>query len=157
ELQNVQGRFPMPDFTGHYRKALKQGYVQVGGALRYFKYDDVLPNDAFNLSGSTWGWGVSLSGAWKATPNDTVHFQVIDGQGVENYFNDAPIDVGIQKQPGNAVTPVTGKALGDLGFVLFLDHTYNERWTSSIGYSRVQISNSDGQAANAYKNGDYLA
>jgi len=29
--------------------------------------------------------------------------------------------------------------------------------TSSIGYSRVDISNSNGQAANAYKSGQYLS
>src|SRR5207342_3234706 len=34
ELQNIQGRFPSPDFTGHYRHGAKWGYVQVGGALR---------------------------------------------------------------------------------------------------------------------------
>jgi hypothetical protein len=157
ELQHVTGRYTMPDITGHFRKAGKRGYVQVGAALRYFKWDDNIPNDAFNLSGSTWGGGVSLSGAWKPDPNNTLHFQVIDGQGIENYFNDAPIDVGVQKQPGNAVTPVTGKALGDLGFVLFLDHNWNDKWSSSVGWSRVEISNSDGQAANAYKNGDYFA
>ena len=40
ELQNVKARFPSPDFTGHYRKGGKWGYVQVGGALRYIAYDD---------------------------------------------------------------------------------------------------------------------
>jgi hypothetical protein len=82
---------------------------------------------------------------------------VIEGQGVENYFNDAPIDVGVQKNPGNAVTPVIGKALGDFGLVVYLDHTWNERFTSSLGYSRVDISNSDGQAPNAYKAGQYAS
>ena len=41
------------------------GYVQIGGALRYLAYDDLLPNDAFDLNGHNWGWGVSLSGAVK--------------------------------------------------------------------------------------------
>ena len=31
ELQNVRGRYPSPDFTGHYRAAQKWGYLQVGG------------------------------------------------------------------------------------------------------------------------------
>jgi hypothetical protein len=157
ELQNVKGRFPMPDFTGHVRKAAKKGYVQVGGALRYFKYDDNLPNDAFNLSGSAWGWGISVSAAYKPDANNTLHFQIIDGQGVENYFNDAPIDVGIQKQPGNTVTPVIGKALGDFGLVIYLDHNWNATTSSAIGYSRVDISNSDGQAPSAYKSGQYMS
>ncbi len=157
ELQNVKGRFPSPDFTGHYRYADKWGYVQLGGALRYIAYDDTLPNDAFNLSGHVWGWGISVSSALKPTPNDTLHLQVIEGQGVENYFNDAPIDVGIAKNPGNAVTPVVGKALGDFGLVLYLDHNWNDKMSSSIGYSRVDISNSDGQTANAYKSGQYMS
>ena len=157
ELQNVRGRFPMPDFTGHYRHADKWGYVQVGGALRYIGYDDLLPNDPFNLSGHVWGYGVSVSAGLKPTPSDTLHLQVIEGQGVENYFNDAPIDVGVQKNPGNAVTPVVGKALGDFGMVVYLDHTWNNRFTSSVGYSRVDISNSDGQSANAYKSGQYAS
>jgi hypothetical protein len=155
ELQNVKGRFPAPDFTGHYRHADTWGYVQVGGALRYLAYDDLIPNDAFDLSGHVWGWGLAVSAGLKPTPRDVVHLQVVDGQGVENFFNDAPIDVGVQTNPGNAVTPVVGKALGDFGLVAYLDHTWNDRMTSSIGYSRVDISNSDGQAPNAYKNGQY--
>ena len=157
ELQNVRGRFPRPDFTGHYRHALPRGYVQVGGALRYFAYDDLLPNDQFDLSGSNWGWGIALSAGLKPTPNDTLHFQIVEGAGIENYFNDAPIDIGVKTNPGNTVTPVTGEPLGDFGLVIYLDHTWNEMMTSSIGYSRVDISNSNGQAANAYKSGQYLS
>jgi len=157
ELQNVRGRFPMPDFTGHYRRALPRGYVQVGGALRYLAYDDLLPNDPFDLSGHVWGWGIAVSAGLKPTPKDTVHFQIVEGAGVENYFNDAPIDVGTKTNVGNAVTPVGGEPLGDFGLVIYLDHTWNELMTSSIGYSRVDISNSNGQAANAYKSGQYFS
>ncbi len=157
ELQNIKPRFPRPDFTGHYRFGRKWGYVQVGGALRYIAYDDVLTTDQFDLSGHVWAWGVSLSSNLKAGPRDVVRFQLIEGAGVENYFNDAPIDVGIKSNPGNTVTPVAGKALGDFGLVLYLDHTWNDRFTSAIGYSRVDISNSDGQAPNAYKSGQYLS
>src|SRR5262245_29458781 len=68
ELQNVRGRFPSPDFTGHYRYADKPwGYVQVGGALRYIAYDDLIPNDKFDLSGHVWGWGIAVSAGLKPT------------------------------------------------------------------------------------------
>jgi hypothetical protein len=157
ELQNVKGRFPSPDFTGHYRLAKKWGYVQVGGALRYIAYDDTLPNDRFDLNGHVWGWGVSLSSNLKAGPNDVLRLQVIEGAGVENYFNDAPVDVAVKSNPGNVVTPVVGEALKDFGLVIYLDHTWNSRFSSAIGYSRVDITNSNGQAANAYKNGQYFS
>ena len=156
-IQNLRGRFPMPDFTGHYRHADKWGYVQVGGALRYIAFDDTLPNDPLNLNGHVWGWGIAVSAGLKPTPKDTLHLQVVEGQGVENYFNDAPTDIGLQKNPGNLLTPVSPKALGDFGLVIYLDHNWNDRFSSSIGYSRVDISNSDGQNANAYKTGQYAS
>jgi outer membrane DcaP-like protein len=155
ELQNVRPRFTIPDITGHYRRGAKWGYVQVGGALRYIGYDDLLTTDQFDLSGHVWGWGLSVSSNVKVTPNDTLRLGLVEGAGVENYFNDAPVDVSIKSNPGNAVTPVVGEALGDFGLVLFLDHAWNDRYTTAVGYSRVDISNSNGQAANAYKSGQY--
>jgi hypothetical protein len=158
ELQNVKPRFPSPDFTGHYRLGgRKWGYVQLGGALRKIAYDDLLPNDQFNLNGSVWGWGISVSSNLKLGPDDTLRLQLVEGAGVENYFNDAPVDVAIKSNPGNTVTPVVGQALHDLGIVIYLDHNWNSMYSSAIGYSRVNITNSDGQAANAYKNGDYIS
>jgi len=157
ELQNVKARFPMPDLTGHYRLARKWGHVQVSGAVRKIAYDDLLPGDQFNLSGHVWGWGVSVSSNLKVTPKDVLRLQVVEGAGVENYFNDAPVDVAVKKNPGNAVTPVVGEALNDFGLVLYLDHTWNDRMSTAVGYSRVDISNSDGQAASAYKNGQYAS
>ena len=157
ELQNVKGRFPAPDITGHYRRATSFGYVQFGGALRYIAWDDLLPNDPFNLAGHVWGWGLSFSSNIKPTANDVVRLQVIYGHGVENYFNDAPVDVGIQTNPGNVVTPVTGRALPDFGLVAYLDHNWNKKWTSAIGYSRVDIQNSDLQTPAAFRHGQYAS
>jgi hypothetical protein len=157
ELQNVKGRFPSPDFTGHFRLARKWGYFQFGGAVRYLAYDDLLPNDAFKLSGHVWGWGTSFSSNVKAGKNDVLRLQLVEGAGVENYFNDAPVDVAIKSNPGNAVTPVLGQALRDFGLVIYLDHNWNDRFSSSVGYSRVDITNSNGQSPNAYKNGQYAS
>ena len=157
ELQNVRGRFPAPDLTGHYRRAMSWGYVQLGGALRYIAWDDLLPNDPFQLGGHVWGWGLSLSSNVKATSNDVLRLQVIYGRGVENYFNDAPVDVGVERNPGSAVTPVTGEALPDFGLVAYLDHNWNKKWSTAAGYSRVDINNSDLQSASAYRHGHYAS
>ena len=157
ELQNIKPRFPAPDFTGHYRAATKWGYVQIGGALRYLAYDDLLTNDPLNLNGHVWGGGGSVSSNVKAGKNDVLRLQAIYGAGIENYFNDAPIDVGVQKNPGNVITPVAGKALPIFGLVTYLDHTWNSRFTTAAGYSRVDVTNSDGQAPNAFKVGQYAS
>ena len=61
-----------------------------------------LPNDPFDLNGDVTGWGISLSSNVKATDNDILRLQFVYGHGIENYFNDAPVDVGVKSNPGNA-------------------------------------------------------
>src|SRR4029079_1220819 len=51
ELQNIKGRYPLPDFSGSYKRSEKWGYVRVAGMLREIKWDDLL-QDQFDLSGS---------------------------------------------------------------------------------------------------------
>ena len=87
---------------------------------------------------------------------DTLRAQFTYGEGIQNYFNDAPIDVGLKSNGGNTVTPVTGEALPIFGMVVALDHTWNDKWTTAAFYSRVDVTNSDLQAPNAYKNGPVL-
>ena len=155
ELQNVRGRFPAPDLTGHYRRGAGWGYVQVGGALRYIAYDDLLTTDQFDLDGHVWGWGVSVSSNVKATPNDVLRLQLIYGEGIQNYFNDAPVDVGAKANPGNRVTPVVGDALPILGISAYLDHNWSSKWSTAVGYARVDVDNSDLQTPRAFKIGQY--
>src|SRR5262249_35558813 len=133
------------------------GYVQVGGALRYIAWDDLLPNDAFDLNGHVWGWGISVSSNVKAGANDVLRLQVVYGEGIANYFNDAPVDVGIKTNPGSRITPVTGEALPISGIVAYLDHNWNTKWTSAAGYSRVHLSNSDLQRPDAFRTGQYAS
>lgn len=155
EIQNIKPRFPAPDISGEYRLGGGFGYVKFGGIVRWFRWDDVLPNDPLDLSGGTTGWGLSFSTGLNAGKNDVIHFQTVYGAGVESYFNDAPIDVGAKNNPGSPTRPVTGEALKDFGLTAFLDHRWNSRFTSSLGYSRVDIDNSDLQTPAAFKSGQY--
>jgi len=156
ELQNVKPRFPLPDFTGHLRVKGKMGYVQIGGIVRKISYDDTIPNDQFNLSGSVTGWGFSLSSNVNATKNDVLRLQYVYGHGIQNYFNDAPVDIGVKNNLSNPVTPVVGEALPVTGLVIFIDHNWNDKLSSSAGYSLVNITNSDAQAPSAYHMGQYV-
>ena len=70
-------------------------------------------------------------------------------------MNDSPIDIGIQNNLRNAVTPIVGKPLPMTGLSLFVDHSWNAKFSSAVGYSRQDIDNSDGQAATAFKTGQY--
>ena len=48
---------------------------------------------------------------------------VVFGEGVENAMNDSPVDIGIQNNLSNPVTPVVGKPLPILGVVAFSTST----------------------------------
>ena len=53
------------------------------------------------------------------------------------------------------VRPIEGELLPVLGVVAFLDINWSEKLTSTIGYSMLDIDNSDGQSPDAFKRGDY--
>jgi hypothetical protein len=154
ELQNVRGRNPMPDITGEYRMGGPRGYIEVGGLLGRMSWDDLL-DDQFELSGDATRWGVNLSSNVKLGSRSTLRLQFVFGEGIQNYMNDSPVDVGIVANPGNPVTPIEGAAIPITGTVLFLDHNWNDKWSSAVGYSRQDIDNTDGQAANAFRVGQY--
>jgi hypothetical protein len=155
ELQNVQGRFPAPDLSGEYRMGGSRGYIEVAGILRYMKWDDVL-DDQLDLSGSAVGWGINLSSNVKFGSRDTLRLQGVFGEGIQNYMNDSPIDVGVVRNPGNVVTPFEGETIPITGVVAFLDHNWNARTSTAVGYSGQWNDNTAGQSPSAFANGHYF-
>ena len=155
ELSGIAAHFPLPDLSAEYRRAMDWGYVEVAGIVRYIEWEDNVATDAFELSGDAVGWGLNLSSNIKPTDNDVVRLSFLYGEGVENYMNDAPADIGVEPNPGNPVTPLVGEALPVMGVVAFLDHTWNEKFSSSVGYSMIDIDNSSGQAPSAFATGHY--
>jgi hypothetical protein len=155
ELQDVKPRFPLPDLSAEYRMGQKWGYVEAAAILREIKWEDQ-GTDQFDLSGDALGWGISLSSNIKLREGkDVVRLQGIVGEGVQNYMNDAPVDVGIENQFGNTVSPVKGVALPLTSGVAFLDHTWSSKYSSSIGYSFISIDNTDAQSPSAFHVGHY--
>jgi hypothetical protein len=155
ELANVKPHFPWPDVSGSYRYAGDWGHVKLAGIWRAIRWDQV-PTDTFDLSGHANGWGATLSGNVKLS-DDVIRWQAVYGEGVQNYFNDAPVDVGVVNQLTNLRTPITGEALPIFGAVLYLDHTWSSEFTSALGWSMTNITNSDGQAPTAFHNGQYAS
>jgi hypothetical protein len=154
EIQNVKGRNVMPDITGQYTMGGKWGYVRVAGVVRRIAWDDTL-QDQYDLSGHATGWGLNFSSNLKPGKNDVIRIQVVYGEGIQNYMNDSPVDVGIVANPGNATAPVKGQAIPVLGTVFFLDHTWSEKWASTVGFSHQDNSNTALQTPDSFKKGYY--
>ncbi|NEU09583.1 hypothetical protein GZH53_14750 [Flavihumibacter sp. R14] len=155
ELADVRPRFKLPDFSAEYRHGGAFGYVELAGILRSIEWED-LGTDAFDLSGDALGWGLNLSTNLKLGTTTVFRGSVLYGEGVQNYMNDAPVDVGIKNNPGNTLSPVEGVALPVTGISAFIDHNWNEKFSTAIGYSMIDIDNSDAQAPNAFKKGQYI-
>src|SRR5262249_19273598 len=155
ELKNVKPRFPLPDFSGAYKYDLKWGYVRAAGIVRRINWDDTLTTDNFALSGHGTGWGLNLTSNVNVGKKDVLRLAYVFGEGIENYMNDSPVDVGLKNNLSNPVTPVVGDTLPVQGLLIFVDHTWNKEFSTAVGYSRQDIDKSDAQAPNAFKNGQY--
>jgi hypothetical protein len=149
ELEDVNGRFPLPDLSAEYRHAFNFGYIELAGMLRYMAWED-MNDDEIDISGNAVGWGLNLSSNLNFTKSTVGRFQVVYGQGIQNYMNDAPVDVGITNDISNP-----GVALPVLGIVAFVDQQWNDKFSSSVGYSMVSINNSEGMADDAFAKGNY--
>jgi hypothetical protein len=155
ELDSVVGQFNLPDLSAHFKKSGKWGHIQLGGMLRSMKWKDVHTTGGYNISGSAVGWGLNLSTNINIGKMDVFRGSVIYGEGVENYMNDAPTDVGLLDHPGDPQKPFTGKALPVTGIVAFLDHNWTDKLSTSIGYSSTYIDNTADASPTAYKMGQY--
>jgi DcaP outer membrane protein len=155
ELQGVRPKFDLPDFSGNVRFTRDWGYFQAAGMVRRIKWVDTT-DDAVDLGGSEVGAGINLTSNLKFTKNDTGRFAFVFGQGIQNYMNDADVDIGIEITPNDGPRrPIKGVALPMWSMVAFLDHNWNKRFSTSVGYSFMDVDNSNGQAADAYHRGHY--
>ena len=154
ELAAIQPHFPLPDLSAEYRVGRDWGYVEIAGILRRIEWEDTVV-DSLDLSGELTGWGVNLSSNIKLGESNTARLQVVYGEGIENYMNDAPADVAIDQVNPSLSNPIDAVALPVLGVVAFLDHSWSERYSTSIGYSMVDIDNAELQAPSAFHRGHY--
>jgi hypothetical protein len=151
---DVQARFPLPDLSAEYRMAMGFGYVEAAGIVRRMEWDDLDPTNANgDLSGDATGWGLNGSTNIKAG-RGVVRASVTYGEGIQNYMNDAPVDIGVDVT-GPAPTDLEGVALPMLGLSAFYDINWNDRWSSTVGYSMLDIDNSNGQGPTAFQTGQY--
>ena len=159
ELQGIKPRFNLPDFSWQARATRQWGYLQLAGIFRKIGWVDNIYNPnrppGENFSGTAFGWGLNLTSNLKFGKKDTGRFALVYGEGIENYMNDAPIDIGVKNNFQNPVTPIKGVALPVLGVVSFLDHNWSDRFSTSIGYSMVNIENSNAETPSDYHQGHY--
>jgi len=154
ELSNITPRFNFPDLSGNARIERSWGYLQAAAIVRKIGWVDTSANTT-NLSASVVGWGTDLTSNLNLSKKTVAKLAFVYGRGIENYMNDAPFDIGLAHSPPNSKVPFQGVALPLYGAVAFLDHTWSEHFTSSAGYSLLDIENSNAENPSDFHQGDY--
>lgn len=149
---NAQNDEKLPDLTAHYRANRNWGHFQLAGILRRLGYDTLgTPNNS--PSDHVLGWGIDLTANIKTIGNDKFDLGAVGGEGIAAYMNDGGVDIAPAGVPGS----LQAEAVPLYGIVIYYDHYWNERFSSSIGYSRTQVSNRSFQTGDAYHSGDYAS
>jgi hypothetical protein len=155
EINGIIARFPYPDISGEFRLGGNWGYVEAAGIMGQTRLDDTLVNDVFNLDQTIDRWGANFTSNIKFGSKDVLKLGYTFGQGMENYMNDAPADIGPLTNFGDPIRPVRGRALPFNGLTAFYDHYWSDHWSSTAGYSQLAIKNTNLQVPAEFHRGQY--
>ena len=116
----------------------------------------MLAPDQVNFNQAVNRWGLNLSSNIKTGGRNVVKMGYVFGAGMENHMNDAPpVDIGPIPNPGNPTQPFKGQSLPFRGLSVFYNYFWNDRWSSTAGYSQVGIDNSIFQNPTDFHRGQY--
>lgn len=146
---NVTGYNRYPDLIASLRMDRKWGHFQVAGLLRQVGYETPA-NPGSEPSGKETGYGLNLSAAFNTSGDNRVVAQLVLGRGIASYMNDGGIDLA----PDAALQ---AEAVETVGWFVYYDHYWNDKWSSSVGVSEHSQSNTDGQLGNAFRKGSYMS
>lgn len=141
-----------PDLTAHYRYTGGWGYVQAAGILRNIGFETLGTPDN-QPSDDMMGWGINLTSNIRVGERNKFLLGVVYGEGIASYINDGGVDIAPDGVPGD----LEGEAAPLLGFSLYYDHYWNDRFSSSIGYAQVDLDNQSFQSGDAFHLGQYAS
>ncbi|HEY2808105.1 MAG TPA: DcaP family trimeric outer membrane transporter [Steroidobacteraceae bacterium] len=161
EEANVRGTRVAPDLTGRWRHDESWGHVQLAGMLRAIAYEyQAVPGLEWSKKSET-GWGVNLSGHINVLEKDKILLQVVHGNGIATYMNDGGMDLAPTAafNPASPTPTLSAEAVPLTGILAYYDHYWNSQFSSSIGYSQTEVTNTNfqSQTANVFHKGQYAS
>jgi hypothetical protein len=148
----IQPDEKLPDFTAQVRTGGDWGHVQLGGIIRRIGFETAA-TPGNEPQGFETGWGFDLTSNIKYGEKSRLILSALYGQGIATYMNDGGMDLAPEIKDGN-----TGaKAVPLFGMMAYVDHYWTDKWSSTLGYSRTQVQNTNLQAGNAFFLGEYAS
>ena len=136
-----------PDAVASLRLDRDWGHVRSAAIVRQVGFQNPATPDG-NPSGTETGYGLNLSGAFNAFGKDRLSWQLVGGRAIASYMNDGGVDLA----PG---TNLRAETVSSVGWLVFYNHYWTDKWSSSIGYSEHRQNNTGGQLATAFQKGSY--
>jgi hypothetical protein len=146
---SVTARTRYPDVIASVRLDRDWGHVQAAGILRQLAFDTPA-NPGAEPSGSKTGYGLNLSGAFNTVGKDRVIGALVFGRGIASYMNDGGVDLAPDAS-------LRAEAVESVGWFVYYDHYWNDKWSSSVGASQHSQSNTGGQLPDAFQLGSYAS
>jgi hypothetical protein len=138
----------LPDVTAQLRLDQDWGHIQVAAIARRLGYEIRAQNgrgpDGYEIGGAG-----NLSGSFNLFEADKILWQVAGGRGFAGYMNDGGSDLAPDDEVDDA------EAIPGIGWLLYYNRQWSERFTSSIGFSEHRQFTTRGQADTAYETGQY--
>ena len=148
-LGSVRTHNRTPDFTAHIKSQQSWGHVQFAGLAKLLSFETP-GRTGSDPSGDEFGYGLNLSGSIKTWGKDKILAAFTYGEGISGYINDCCVDLAPNANQRAESVPL-------FGWMLYYDHYWSEKWSSSIGYSEARQHNTGGQLGNAFSIGRYAS
>jgi hypothetical protein len=153
----IQSDEKVPNLAAHWRTSGDWGHVQVAGILRDLGYDTKGTKNN-QPKGSVTGWGVNLSGSINLFEKDRILLQYVYGHGIASYMNDGGMDLAPQGSLDTEDPRAHAVAVPLTGIVAYYDHYWNDKFSTSFGYSTTFVDNTNLQEhGTTYESGQYAS
>jgi hypothetical protein len=143
----VTSRNRLPDFVASFRYDRDWGHVRAAGILRQVGFQNSASPDGEPSNDKT-GYGLNLSGTFKLFGKDQLNWQVVGGHAIASYMDDGGIDLAPD-------ATLHAQTVRSLGYFVYYNHAWTEKWTTALGYSEHRQSNAAGQLGSAFHTGSY--
>jgi hypothetical protein len=146
----IRARTKYPDMVSRYVMDGKAGELSVHGIVRWIGWETTTTPDN-NPSGYKIGGGLNVNGWLNTVGKDRLIGHVVYGKGIASYMNDGGVDIAPSASLQAAET------VKSVGWYLYYDHYWSDRYSSSIGGSQHRQDNTGGQLNTAFKTGSYAS
>ena len=136
----------VPDLAVRYRQDGDFGHFQVAGILRKLGYQRL---DNQSKAYET-GWGINSSASINTWGADNLKVQLAYGDGIGDYITDGGIDIAPNAVSGSSNS---AEAVPLLGVMAYYEHYWNDRWSTTAGWSMTDLDTTEGQLPTEFSRG----